>query len=188
MPSLIEQVHGKTNEPYMCLEISHEHSQEDTSKALSAFKKTQITALDIHFSKAVKAAPEKIKNILASLVLLSDSSVNYLDLSCASLYQLGISGFESLLKSLPANIKTLVLSGNEWDKLGLDAITLAKKIHPLTTATVLFEGTDEFEHQLTAQLVLEVKQAPTNNRYRMFSEEGQTSQLTEKKGPSCVIC
>ncbi len=165
MPLLKEPIIHDRESIYFCLAFSDLDELSKVAQLVSLFPKTQIELLDVQLRTEVKWTEAQIKEALVVIINgIQKTKIHRLDFSCSNLYQLGLKGLNELLISLPSNVKTLVLSGNHWDKLGLNSQELAEKIRAKTQIDVLFEGTDEFEHQLTE----EFKKPVSKNRYQWY--------------------
>jgi len=184
MPLLKKPINYNLEGTYFCLAFSDLDELSTIAQLVSLFPTTQIKSLDVQLRTEVKWTVEQIKEVLTVIINgLKKTQINSLDLSCSNLYLLGIQGLNELLASLPANIETLVLSGNHWDKLNLSSQELAKAIRENTQISVLFEGTDEFEHQLTAAL----KTSTTPNRYQWFLPPATDGVDKEEKAQKCCV-
>lgn len=161
MPSLNDTIRACAEDKYCCLDLSEHCTLAEFNRALLLFRQTRIEMLDIHFSDELKTDANEVGFILGLIPYLKNSKINHLDLTCNGLASQGLHGLLFLLRTLPLNITTLVLSGNNWRALNLSAVDFAKQIHSIALHTsVLFEGTDTFEDDVMREL----KKLKENNK------------------------
>lgn len=159
---------------YFCFAISEEHPLDELKEALSLFQGQETQFLDITFSKAVQKNADYLNRALRVLLpALNGTKITRLDLSCNSLQQIGFVAVQELFALMPENISTVVLSGNHWGKLGLEAVKFLEQLQEKTTKELLFEGTDNFERLVTQLQQGEnpLVQVSSLDRNRLFSNK-----------------
>ena len=189
MSSLTEQVSvalRKYSADYFCFALTEEHTVEELKEALSLFQGEETQFLDITFSKALQQNVDYLNRALTVMLpALKGTKINRLDLSCNSLQQLGFATLQALLMLMPENITTVVLSGNNWSELGLEAEQFLEQLQEATAKELLFEGTNDFERRLTQlqQGKNQLVHVSSMDRNRLFSKQEPTLAAESSVAP-----
>lgn len=173
---------AKVSTDYFCLELNKHDSLQDMKEAFNLFKKTQIKLLDIRFKESDNTPKNSLLHLIEALSYLQNTNLEYLDLSGNGFNKVGIDGLKTLLITVPNTIKTLVLSANGWEKLHINAAEFMKIVQSHSSIEVKFEGTADFENQLT-----EISLSVTNNPNRLFKPAAKSPQTETSSNNNCTL-